>query len=234
MWYRQVAALRDDHHLLVPDLPGHGRSRDVAWASLADTAGEIAEVIKNHARERRAHLVGLSLGGFVAYHLARDYPEVVETVIVTGMNTMPAPRPRFATAMGVASLPFAALGPMVRAHARRLRMPASDVDGYVEAARTVSKGAYLRSDNELMRFQLSRTPLPFTGPALVIAGIDETDLVKSSVTPLTSVFPAGISRLAPGGHGWNLEYPAVFNATVRAHVAGAPLPTDLRRLSPGD
>ncbi len=37
MWEKQIAALSDFHCLNV-DLPGHGKSNNVTWVSLADTA----------------------------------------------------------------------------------------------------------------------------------------------------------------------------------------------------
>ena len=62
------------YHRLAPDLPGHGESRHVIWKSLTDTAKRVAQLIETRAPERQAHVVGLSLGGEVAYLLIANYP----------------------------------------------------------------------------------------------------------------------------------------------------------------
>ena len=53
---------------LAPDLPGHGRSAGITWASRRDAADRIIEVIEA-LPGRRAHVVGLSLGGSVALEI---------------------------------------------------------------------------------------------------------------------------------------------------------------------
>ena len=45
MWTLQTAALADFHCLNV-DLPGHGKSNQIPWVSLADTAEQLAAVIR--------------------------------------------------------------------------------------------------------------------------------------------------------------------------------------------
>jgi pimeloyl-ACP methyl ester carboxylesterase len=58
-----------DYHSLAPDLPGHGRSLQLRSKSLIETADRVAELIDTRAAEGQAHLVGLPLGGEVAYLL---------------------------------------------------------------------------------------------------------------------------------------------------------------------
>ena len=64
-WAGLMPQLALDRPLLVPDLPGHGGSLEVAGASL----GELAETLAA-ALPREAHLVGHSLGGALAASLA--------------------------------------------------------------------------------------------------------------------------------------------------------------------
>jgi hypothetical protein len=42
---------------LAPDLPGHGRSVDLSWTSLADVAGQVADVIAATTADGRACVV---------------------------------------------------------------------------------------------------------------------------------------------------------------------------------
>jgi pimeloyl-ACP methyl ester carboxylesterase len=67
MWEDEMTRLADRFHCLAPDLPGHGDSGEHPWRSLSDTADRIAQLVLAQASGERVHLVGLSLGGAVAY-----------------------------------------------------------------------------------------------------------------------------------------------------------------------
>ncbi|KAI0124149.1 Alpha/Beta hydrolase protein [Xylariales sp. AK1849] len=71
-------------HLLLLDLPGHSGSRSITPFSLPTAADAIAHTIKQHAHGGRAHVVGLSLGGFTALELAARHPDVVSSCFSTG------------------------------------------------------------------------------------------------------------------------------------------------------
>lgn len=76
----------ESYHLLIPDLPSHGRdeSARIQTFSFPDTAALLADLITKHAHNRRAHVVGLSLGGYSALYLAAKYPNLIDNVFATG------------------------------------------------------------------------------------------------------------------------------------------------------
>src|SRR5258708_39318108 len=61
-WRPQIEAFQADYHLLVPDLPEHGQSLDVAPFSMNDAAARMAELIHRRAHGGQADGVGLALG----------------------------------------------------------------------------------------------------------------------------------------------------------------------------
>lgn len=89
MWTEQVEALKNDYHCLTIDLPGNGKSHTTSWNSVAESADQVAEVIRAHATNGKAHLVALSLEGYVALQLLVRHPNLVERVIVSGLSTTP-------------------------------------------------------------------------------------------------------------------------------------------------
>ncbi|MFC6580030.1 alpha/beta fold hydrolase [Planomonospora parontospora] len=225
MWTRQIADLAADFLVLVPDLPGHGRSNDHPWVSIADTAALVSEMIAAHAPERRAHVIGLSLGGYVGLHLAAAHPEPVATLTVSGVNILPFPNRGTMKIMGVLMTPLMKWGPMLRANARSLNIPAEDFDGYREAARAMTRQAFRRVSEEALDFRVPAEAGDSPCPVLAVAGGNEHDLIKRSLTGIAAAFPAGETRLVPGvGHGWNGEKPELFTAMIRARVTGDPLP----------
>ena len=106
MWQRHMAAL-PEYRCLAPDLPGHGRSRAQAWASRAETADRIARLIET-LPEGRASVIGLSLGGSVAYELLARRPELLDHVIIDGCGAVAT---RLASVMKIA---VAAASPIIR------------------------------------------------------------------------------------------------------------------------
>jgi pimeloyl-ACP methyl ester carboxylesterase len=228
MWARQVAALAPDLHVLVPDLPGHGRSSPQAWVSITDTAAAVTDAVTARLGGGRAHVAGLSLGGYVALHLAATAPPWVSGATVSGVNVLPFPHPRRMRLLGAAMGPFLHLGPLLRAKARALRIPPEDVAAYTAVARTSSRRAVRRATDDAIGFRVPPGAAESPLPVLAVAGGDEHDLTRRSVDAIAAAFPAGRGRLVPGaGHAWNAELPDVFSAMIRAQVLGGDLPPEL-------
>ncbi|KAG5756926.1 hypothetical protein H9Q69_004454 [Fusarium xylarioides] len=73
------------YHLILVDLPMHSESWDIGRPlTLASAADEICKVIQKHAHGGKAHVVGLSLGGFIALTLTYRHPDVVLSTFATG------------------------------------------------------------------------------------------------------------------------------------------------------
>ncbi|KAI7127353.1 hypothetical protein KC352_g31839, partial [Hortaea werneckii] len=66
-----------NYHLLIPDLPGHGKASAIRPFSKHLAAKLIANTITQHAKDGKAHIIGLSLGAYIAIDLAVRYPAVV-------------------------------------------------------------------------------------------------------------------------------------------------------------
>ncbi len=76
-WDVFVEALVSNHQLLIPDMPGHGRSATV-HTDLWETADLVGQACGP------ATYVGYSMGGRVALHLALRQPELVERLVLIG------------------------------------------------------------------------------------------------------------------------------------------------------
>jgi pimeloyl-ACP methyl ester carboxylesterase len=227
MWRRVAAILDADLHVVVPDLPGHGRSNRRRWISMADTVQAVAEVIAQ-LPGGRAHVVGLSLGGYVAARLAADLPAVVASAVVSGISVLPFPRPGLMRLAGHVMAPFMTSTPMLRANARALGVTPEDFDGYRAAAKAMAPGTFLRVGNELMDFRVPQGAGLSPCRLLAVAGEKEQQLILRSLPELAAGYRFGTARIAPGvGHAWNGEAPDLFAETIRAQVADADLPDQL-------
>lgn len=83
-WEHVVPHLSDQYHVIVPDQPQHNRSRSIAPFTLVLAADKVASLVRKHAHGGRAHVVGLSLGGFTTQELIRRHPDLVTSAFVTG------------------------------------------------------------------------------------------------------------------------------------------------------
>ena len=82
---RNISALAEHYRVLVPDMPGYGRSGQGIYKS--DPFGCLADAMRGLLDELaidRAHLVGNSYGGAAALRLALDTPDRVAKLVLMG------------------------------------------------------------------------------------------------------------------------------------------------------
>jgi pimeloyl-ACP methyl ester carboxylesterase len=81
-----LPTLVEHHQVIVPDVQGHGRTADIDRPIDARLmAGDIAALI-DHLGLDRPDVVGYSLGGGVAFHLAVAYPEKLRRLVAASAN----------------------------------------------------------------------------------------------------------------------------------------------------
>ncbi|VXB67049.1 Beta-ketoadipate enol-lactone hydrolase [Pseudomonas sp. 8AS] len=91
-WEYQLPALSARHRLIALDVRGHGRSGKPREAySIPAFADDVAALIE-HLGLERVHLVGISMGGMIAFQLAVDHPELLLSLTI--VNSTPEVRAR--------------------------------------------------------------------------------------------------------------------------------------------
>jgi pimeloyl-ACP methyl ester carboxylesterase len=81
-WTPYLTSLAERYRVIAVDLPGHGRSGPIrAPIGLGDIARGVAAVLCAET-DRPAHVIGVSMGGMVAQHLALQRPEEVASLIL--------------------------------------------------------------------------------------------------------------------------------------------------------
>jgi pimeloyl-ACP methyl ester carboxylesterase len=79
MWEELGAALACTHHVLAPDLPGHGDTDPVEAMDRRTLAGTVPPLLDEFGIARAA-FVGASLGGIISLTLAADRPELFAAI----------------------------------------------------------------------------------------------------------------------------------------------------------
>ena len=136
-WAPVAAELAKRYRLLIPDLPGHGESAPASGPlTIPQIAAGFAELVATVTGDQPLHLVGNSMGGWIAMLYALEHPQKVKTLIledsggmrwdVSGLPLVPQTREQAAHAMRLVLGPKGPVPPnyVLDAMARRsLRMP---------------------------------------------------------------------------------------------------------------
>lgn len=80
---RVAPFLTDDYEIFLVDLPGHSRSKAIPF-SFANAINALSYLVRTQVKGGKAHIVGLSLGGFVGLEFARRCSELVLSLWCTG------------------------------------------------------------------------------------------------------------------------------------------------------
>lgn len=228
MWQPQLERL-PNYYCLVPDLSEQGQSVHIAPFTLDGSAQQVAALIRTRCRNRRAHLVGLSLGGAVALTVLRLTPDLVDHVVVSG------------TAAGIGRV----LGTMSKANARLSRYLNMEMlvkvsikqFGIPPEHQAMFRDDMLRGATEAFILHYTaalmamRLPTHTTAPTLVAVGQRETWVAKQAARKIVTTVPHARGVVAPQvGHMWSLQNPNLFTNMVRAWCKDRPLPAALQPL----
>ena len=116
---RNIDALAENFRVIVPDLPGYGRSSK--GVDGADPFGYLADGIRGLMNELgigTAHLVGNSYGGACALRLALDTPDRVDKMVLMGPGGIGTTRALPTAGLQHCSPTTAATGPSARSSKR--------------------------------------------------------------------------------------------------------------------
>ena len=79
VWKNQIEFLKDHFYLIIPDLPGTGRSALINDMSIEGIAEVIKAILLNEQTET-CSMVGHSMGGYITLAFAEKYPAMVTSV----------------------------------------------------------------------------------------------------------------------------------------------------------
>ena len=226
-WQPQISSLAARFYCIAPDLPEQGASADLKPFTLQDAARRVVSLIQE-LPARKAHVVGLSLGGAVALEVARTAPEAVDHLMVSG------------TAAGLGkwlgAITIASAGMYRWFSQERLLSMTFKQFNIPQVYQAGLRDDLLKSfDVEFTRHfteALMQITLPVRAKALVMVGERETVVAKRDARKLATTIAGARGIVVPKvGHVWNLEAADLFNRVVEAFLTDAPLPADVRSLN---
>ena len=177
----------------------------------------------------RAHVVGLSMGGFSTLHFGLAYPDRARSIVVAGVGYGAEPEQQerfrseadniteFLRTRGMAAFAETySLGPT------RVQFQNKDPRGWGEFADMLAEhsaegSAHTQQGVQKQRpsvFDLGDRMKELTVPTLIVTGDEDWPCLVPSVFMKRTIPSAGLLVVPNTGHTVNLEEPAAFNAAV--------------------
>jgi pimeloyl-ACP methyl ester carboxylesterase len=198
-WQHNLAALTAQFRVLNVDLIGFGRSRGQRFV-LRETARLLATLV-DRLELAQAHLVGHSMGGYVAADVALHYPARVNRLVLVNAAAVPFHRTYVHDAWGLA---------------QALRyVPFNFLPVLLSDALTSGPVTLVRALREIVAGDLSEDLGRITTPALVVWGEHDTVIPLAIGRRLHAALPNAQWAVIPGaGHNPMWDRPAAFNRVV--------------------
>lgn len=224
-WAEQIREFSKNYRALALDLRGHGESdKPPGPYSMALFAADAAAVLRA-LDIRTAHVVGLSLGGCVAFQMAVDFPELVQSLVV--VNSAPEiVRRSFRTLLEswrrTAIVRWRGLRPLGERVSRRL-LPkpehAALRAAFVERFAQNDPQAYLESLKAVVGWSVANRLQSLACPVLVVSADHDYTPVSAKERYVRRLPDARLVVIADARHATPVERPREFDAALAEFLA---------------
>jgi pimeloyl-ACP methyl ester carboxylesterase len=235
-WEPQVRALSRRYRCVTYNARGYPPSDvpdDPAAYSQARAVADAIAVLDALGIER-AHVVGLSMGGFATLHLGLRHPDRARSLVVAacGYGAQPERQAAFKEESGVVADAFAEEGAaeVAKRYAvgpARVQFQNKDPRGWAEFAAQLAEHSSQGSALTMRGVQAARPSLydltddlrALTVPTLVVSGDEDEGCLEPSLMLKRTIPTAGLALLPKTGHTCNLEEPELFDRLLERFFA---------------
>src|SRR2546422_10140726 len=234
-WEPQIRFFARRYRCITYDARGYALSdtpEDQGKYSQASARDDIIAVL-DHLRIDRAHIVGLSMGGFATLHVGLAHPERALSLVIAGCGygARPGEEEKFRAECEAAAQAFDADWPAAAAKyaigPSRVQYQNKDPRGWRELAAGLAEHAPRGATNTLRGVQ-KRRPLLFqlvdamkriAVPTLILTGDEDEPCLEAGLLMKRSIPASGLVVMPRAGHAINLEEPGAFNREVADFLA---------------
>jgi len=235
-WAPQVRHFAKSHRCITYAARGYPPSdvpRDVSSYSQA-RAMEDAVSVLDAAHAGKAHVVGLSMGGFATLHLVLTHPDRVLSAVVGGVGygAQPEKQDQFRKESNAIADAFQSQGSAVVAESyavgpARVQLQNKNPEAWREFKDALAQHDATGAANTMLGVQATRPSLyamqeqlrVVRTPVLILAGDEDEGSLEASLMLKRAIPTSALLILPRTGHTLNLEEPELFNATVERFMA---------------
>lgn len=219
-WHDNLPEFGKHFHAVAWDARGYGESDDYDGdLDFHDFARDLARVL-DHFGARRAHVVGLSMGGRIAMDFAEHYPDRLLTLTLCDThhgfsNFSEAKKAEFIRLRKEPLVnggePKDIAGPVAKTLVSP-RAVAGAFDKLVDSMSRLHKWSYIKSIEATTRSDGHKKLGEIRVPTHVVVGADDTLTTPKIARELVAMIPGSVLTVVPdAGHLVNIEQPAAFN-----------------------
>ena len=225
MWDGQIAELMTHFRVLRYDARGHGASDAPAGPYSLDRLGRDVVELLDALGLDRVHVLGLSLGGFVAQWLAIQTPERVDGLVLSNTAAYLGPPAQWNQAITelLQAPDMHATAAMFLCNWFPAHLLAAEAEVVVSFRRTLlatPRAGIAGSWAAIRDADLRRTLQVIDRPTLVIAGAHDTITSAAHGEAIASSIPGARLLVLPTVHLPNIENPSAFLDAVIGFLAG--------------
>ena len=223
-WEFQVTELAKSYKVVTCDLRGHGQSDKPAGPySVLMFALDVFGLLQSLSIPF-AHIVGISLGGAIAFQFAIDYPTMVKTLtIVNSAPTLGDPeqaRPEVERRVGIVQqLGMRAMGQALAPNLFPKPEHAAIRETFVERWAENDPRAYIEATRSMLGWNVVGKLGSIHCPTLVIAADQDYSPVAVKEMYVKLMPNAQLVVISDSRHATPLERPAEFNAALVKFLA---------------
>jgi 3-oxoadipate enol-lactonase len=224
-WEPQVEALAGEFAVVAFDVRGHGRSsKPRGRYTIAQFAEDTAALIRQLALGPM-HVVGVSMGGMIAFQLAVSAPELVRTLVI--VNSGPAMivrtlAERSMIASRIAIVRMMGMRKMGEVLAARL-LPSPEHAAlratFIERWAANDPKAYLSALKALVNWSVLERLADITCPVLVLTADEDYTPVAMKETYTAQLPNAQLVVIPDARHFMTIERPEAVNRALSAFLA---------------
>jgi len=237
-WEHQIRSFSGGYRCIVYDARGYPPSdvpEDAAAYSQAHAVADALSVLDGLEIEK-AHMVGLSMGGFCALHLALSHPERTLSAAIGGVG-YGAPHDKrevFREECEVIARAFeeegsAEVATRYAVGPARVQFQMKDPKGHAEFTRMLGEHSNVGSANTMRGFQKERPSLydfseelaQIEVPVLIMVGDEDAGAIEPSIMLKRTIPTSGLTIFPKTGHTLNLEEPELFNRMLGSFLVAA-------------
>jgi 3-oxoadipate enol-lactonase len=222
LWSPQVTALRDRVRCITPDLRGFGESDRNPPHSIDQYADDLAALL-NALAIRRAVIVGLSMGGYIALAMWRRHRKLVRALVLAdtraGADSEEGKAKRnemiaLAQSSGVSAIADAQINGML---SKSTRESSPALVASVHAMLAAAPAGGVTGALQAMRDRVDSTPSLATidVPTLILVGEEDVLTPPREAAALHGAIEGSVVEVIPrAGHLSNMESPETFNRAL--------------------
>jgi len=219
MWSPQLQALAD-FRVLIFSYPGHGLSKPAPGINSVALLADAVMALVDESGAQEFSMVGLSLGGDIALHLASTMPSRIRRLVTANCRFYQTPELRKQWDERIALVRANGIGAIVdpslerwlgqdfrhrhpeQTAAIRSMLQSVAVEGYVNCAAAVRD------------FDARAAAPKITVPTLVVSGSHDMAAPPEHMDELAKMLPNARHEILPSAHLSNVECAAQFNSLL--------------------